>query len=233
MSEILNKKHLDFDPLLEAEKITGKSYKEDEDTNSLGVALHILHNQDKQRRLSETLDTYYNQGETHFFSIVKELGFEKVYSEKFRGQYNEDEISAWVLKEGVLLIAETFGWNPDEERHINKASIYYNIKPIDNDVSGLHRNLSSGGFYGKTEDLFWSGNHDVREALRYKLGKLRKHGKFITPWKKQPFIGFVPYNCEKSYEGISSLGWYTEAANARLAALPDHVKEFFGICMEK
>jgi len=232
MSEIVNKQHLDFDPLLTAEQITGKSYKEDDETSSLGLVLHILHNKDKQKRLNESMDTYYSQKENGFMEVVADLGFKKVYSEDFDGNYVKDELAVWVLKEGVLLVTETFGWSSEKERSINKASIYYNIEPLDGDPNSIYPCLQSGGFHKNPDGkLIWVGNHDVREGLRFHVNQLRKYGRFVTPWFEQPHLHIFPYII-KGPENDHRYHWYTDANNIRLKALPDDVKKMFGIKLE-
>jgi len=49
---------MSFDPLYEAEKLTGKSYKEDKGTESLGFLMALEHNEKKRDMLKAMNDTY-------------------------------------------------------------------------------------------------------------------------------------------------------------------------------
>src|SRR5690242_3485954 len=101
------------DPFLQAEKITGKSYKEDKQTEALSLFLHLQKVQDLDSLLSITNDTRFSNTIQNYLRICKDIGFDVVYQESFHSdKWNKDDI-LYVLyhKDGILLKFDTFGDN--------------------------------------------------------------------------------------------------------------------------
>jgi len=147
------KKILDIDPLSEAEKITGKSYKEDEQTSNLGFLNHILVNEQKRKILKEAGDTQFSNTIEDYLRIVTGFGFEVIYQESFTSTHKNDDgkyptEQLYVLyhyKYGILLQFDTFWGN------VNSGKYWYNWSP--NDRRDNHNCTSSGSFiWNKEED---------------------------------------------------------------------------------
>jgi len=71
---------LRFDPLQEAEIMTGRSYKHDEATSSLGLLLAIDVNSKKKELLKANSDSYYGMGIAEFVILMDSMGFKSVAS---------------------------------------------------------------------------------------------------------------------------------------------------------
>lgn len=212
---------LRFDPLDTAEKLTGKSYKQDQSVGHLGLAISLIHNEQKQQMLAAAKDSHYGTTLAEYLAIVAEEGFIKVLETPFEVDGNRKEIQFHFYhpKDGMLLVFNTYLGNT-----INSGNLYYNWIPdtlpgmvTDYDrmdpktytfpfkkegriwVNGAHEATSSGGVHGYDKDgrPIFSGYHDCREALRFHIRQLRSFGEFVKPWKDRPFLWLFGYDMER------------------------------------
>jgi hypothetical protein len=132
------KKMLDYDSLSEAEKITGKSYKEDKITESLGLINHIQHNKRKNELLESLGDSKFNNTEEDYLKIVKSIGFEHVLIEKFINENGVEERLhvLWNKENSILLVFDTYSYYDDGNWEkevpkpiVNGGNFYYNWSP--------------------------------------------------------------------------------------------------------
>lgn len=156
---------LNFDGLHEAEKVTGKSYKDDESTSALGFWATISNNERKRKLLSSLDDTVFSETEEEYLRKVTDFGFETVYKESFFGMkfYHEDDVEErfYIMfhrKYSILLTWDTF------RGHRNGGSFYYNWSPKNNKVRG---HLSSGHYIGRKDrhPLSTYFNQDLTEHV--------------------------------------------------------------------
>lgn len=209
---------LKMDPLAEAEKITGNSYKEDSATARLGFGMHLRHRQQVREELTLRGDTHYGSSWADTLRIFADLGFEVVHEHQFAGSY-ADRIETFIVlwrEDGVLAKAETFG-----STGRNTADVFYNWRPND-DVQSTWEYTSSGGLHGPSYDRgekLWIGNHDVREAMRHKLSRLESNGRFVTPWVERPFLWLLDYSQSKvkDYD-------YRVITEQVITTLPEHIR---------
>lgn len=228
---LLNDDILNFDALNTAEKITGKSYKEDKETELLGIALHIGHAEDKKARLMESCDSYFSQPLENYLSIVYELGFQIAYTEEIPPKKDEDRLSdAYFIfyhPDGIILEFDSY-WGM---KSINGGRFFYNWRP-NLPKSNNFRVLSSGTYAvydDETNNYIWSGNHDCREAIKYNIEKLREHGTFVTPWVDCPIHWFSHYGDRVDNDDFLAKGdMYRKLSKPRIEAFPSEVKELFG-----
>lgn len=186
---------LDLDPLGEAERLTGKSYKEDPETMRLGFGLHILHAQGKAEELERRDDTSMRTPFAETLRIYTDLGFDVVHEHLFPGTYSDRREAFLVLfrPDGVLAKVESYG------ESTSTSQVYYNWEhPVD----GVDRwaLTSSGHYHTPSYDAgrrIWIGNHDVREGLRHKLARLEANGRFRTPWIERPFLWLLDFSQTK------------------------------------
>jgi hypothetical protein len=68
-------KLLEYDSLAEAEKITGKSYKESEGTSFLGLGLMMANNKKKNKILKENKDSTFSNTVEDYINIIQSIGF--------------------------------------------------------------------------------------------------------------------------------------------------------------
>ena len=227
-SENKVRKALKFDPLAKAEEITGKSYKEDKTTESLGVALHFLGSKAKEQMLQASGDSYFNMEYAKFLKLALEMGFSEVLSDTFDGNDGKKETFKLLWNpSGLLLKAESFSW-PDCT-HVNSSNIYFNWEPnseISNPDIGY-----SGGYEKNGEKLILVGHFDTREGMKTNLNCLLEDGRLVVPWFKSPSLFLLTYGEQKSlpedYKSRCKL--YDEVNALRVERLPTYVRRGMGL----
>lgn len=223
------KELIDFDPLAHAEKLTGKSYKESEETSALGFLLAIDHNEKKKEVLKGNNDTHYSMDFNEYVEIAESEGFDVVYTEKRKVDFHdgveveETYLVLWQPVMGILLTVESY-----RGERVNSAKMYYNIDFGSEIPKNYYKVTSSGGFL-QSDELdadgwkkalpIWAGDHDAREALRVKMRDLRSVNT-LTKWKSRPFLWLCNYSQGRD-EPIS----YQECNARVIAALPKYVQD--------
>lgn len=151
----MNKKQRDillalkYDPISEAENITGNEYKEDKETAHLSLALQYEKSTVLDEWLSEIGDTKISNKLTDYLAIVQRFGFKIVYTEDFntdRGTV-EKMFILWHDDLSILLCFDTFTWDSKSEPNVNSGNFYYNWSPN----KGVNRwdLTSSGGVFNE------------------------------------------------------------------------------------
>jgi len=200
-------KLLRTDPLVEAERLSGKSYKDDPDTLHVGMALAMLHGAHKETVLRESGDSYMNMQFDDAVELFAALGFTEVYRETFVGRRVDETYLILWHPEGLLATCESF-----DGTHRNSAKVYYNYRPNDEYPDwGL---TSSGRMHGGV----WVGDHDAREGIRHNLDAMRAAGRFVSVWSERPFLWLLNYtetDGESDHEALNE---------AKIAALPETVR---------
>lgn len=219
MSEI--DRLLAVDPLAEAERITGVSYKDekrgkglDNPAAALGLILLQTNAAAKEKVLRETGDTVFSNELPRYQSIIEKYGFENVLADHWLSRWGHDETYfTYAHRKGLLLAFDTFNG-----KSVNGGKVYYNWRPASMEVmSGA---TSSGGL---TKDGVWVGDHDCREALIHNLTKLDNRGEFVCPWAKRGFLWLLNFD-EPKVEGYD----YKAITEARIKRLPQWVQDFVG-----
>lgn len=183
------KEILSFDPLSQAERISGNNYKEDESTMMMGFMMDMIHEENKEATLKSLDDTTFNNDLNNYIRIIESEGFQKIFEVEFYNELSKKNEKMFVYFQkgnGILLNFNTF-WG---QKSVNGGKFYYNWKPNSIDVAW---GITSGGSYQKdnNNELVWIGNHDCREALRFHIRQLKNNGQFITPWIKIPFYWLI------------------------------------------
>ncbi len=178
-------------------------------------------------------DVYDRMTDEEYIKTVERAGFKIVLKEDFKDRYGKDNC-LFVLwhEDGILLKIDTFTWN-DERRTLNSADIYYNIlvpRPL---TSESWSSLGGGGFHWTgpiTPDDrnctdIWVGYQDAREALLYKLERLKEAGTFLKEWVDSNHVYLTHYmdvgTEEKDWQVRTKL--LREAKIKRLNSLPKEV----------
>jgi hypothetical protein len=212
---------LNTDPLLEAEKLTGKSYKDDDETMRLGFGLHMINSQMKQDALSKVNDTHWSITWLDFSQILADEGFERVlhidFQKRNKGDGTWPDVSdeyyeIWFnAKEGLLVEGNTWTTTKDWDmphterayhRKINSANLYGNIQHHDGIGWGT---ISMSSSPLTDENHEWlipdtparSFKMDCREGFRHNLNILRSEGTFLNPWIKPYSIFLTHYGDEQ------------------------------------
>jgi hypothetical protein len=95
---------LSTDGIRQAEAITGKSYKEDEQTSALSFLLHMEAGRSKKKALRARGDTYRNQPFSEHCALVESYGFELVFEETYQNDQGYPEwLRLYCHREKALL----------------------------------------------------------------------------------------------------------------------------------
>ena len=224
---------LKFDSLSEAEKITGKSYKTDKATESLGMAMFFEHNKHKARLLDESDDTGFSNTVEDYLRIAKDIGFELLLTEPLPAYEDRQDYIYILWHEGYSILLHFDSYFGNES--VNSGKFHYNIEFKDREIMDWSVK-SSGSYYAPDgsqnfeEDgrLIWCGDHDCREALRHNINKLTAHGKFLMTWAHNPIFALTGYSdlskdADRSHE--ESMELYDSITQKRIEMLPKDVQE--------
>ena len=246
---------LSFDAFSYAEEITGKSYKEDKITDDIGFLAHISHSKQKEEMLRELGDSSFHNNLEQYEKIIGDIGFKKILEIPFDNQYSaHDKVTHekffvyWYEECSILLTFDTYG-----ENSVNGGKFYYNWIP--NDIKDKNNPSSSGCYEGLSrfrdffdflgvkqnyKKFYWAGDYDCREAIKFHIEQLKKYGKFMKQWKKQPFLWLVHYvdTRNKTGEGLRNDNNtptydYKAINRTRLAMLPKSVQKAVRMRSEK
>ena len=196
------KKILDYDALAEAEKISHKSYKEDDVTGALGFMLHLESSQKKNKLMQDLGDTCFSETVESYFKKATEIGFKVLYKEDFE-DIDGNDISQetlfimWHYDYSILLVWDTHRGNR------NGGKFYYNWSP--HTLENRHHFTSSGGF---------AGFHFNKKFKPLKLPKYLKEPK----WDGQPWSEYS----EQLDEYNTKLRLYRDKHNHRAVWSGDH-----------
>lgn len=202
---------LQFDPLAEAESVTGLSYKESEETSALGVLLHMAHSKAKDKALQETGDTCYSNTLAQQIAVFEGMGFELVYSGKVEGT---DDSFYIYWRDGILLFFDTF------RGKLNSGNAYFNY--VSNDDWFFMPGFS-GSCVEYNSTVVKVGSIDVREGFRHRIESLEKKGTFLSNWVEIPFLWLLHHQDTK-VEGYS----YDDINKLRISLLPKKVQHAMG-----
>ena len=223
---------LKFDSLSEAEKITGKSYKTDKATESLGMAMFFEHNKEKNRLLADADDTVFNSTVEDYLRIAKDAGFELLLKEPLPVIENQDYIYIlWHDEYSILLEFDSYWGN----KSVNGGRFYYNIELADRE--NMHWSVTSSGSsyaldgsqkFEKGGRLVWCGDHDCREGLRHHINQLAAHGTFLKTWVHNSIFALtgysdLPKDTDRSHD--ESMVLYDSITQKRVEKLPKEVQE--------
>lgn len=211
---------LRFDPLDAAEKMTGQSYKDDEFTLGVGMAMSMAHTETVRDELFLRNDTHLSGKFDYSVKIIEDLGFTEVYRTEFVGRYSGAEQYRIYWRDGALLTIESFTWSDDEEPSANSIKVYYNWRHTSSEDRWHF--TASGCFHRESYDAgdhVWIGDHDGRQGLRHILAQLEQNGELLSEWIERPFLWFLTYadSDVKDYD-------YKKITEDRIAALPEHVR---------
>ena len=204
---------LEVDPLSLAEKMTGKSYKEDSGTLQLGMLLHLKHVQQTAAVLKACGDSQFAEPLESYLSIIKAEGFEEVLCMPIQDPEfsHTNQFHIFWHPDGILLVFDTYFGNG-----VSGGKFYYNWRPKEG-LEQWYRYVSSGGM---KEGRVWVGDHDCREAIRHHIADLRANGVFLKKWVERPFLWLLHY-MDTKVEGYD----YAAINEERIARLPKHVRD--------
>lgn len=205
MMEMLN-----FDPMAEAEKMTGLPYKGNEEVTALGWALMAENNQNKREALIKEKDTHFAISFADFSNLVKKKGFDQVYEEIFNGN---ERLRLWANTEkGLLIVADSYGGDS-----LNSGTLYGQCRMREG-VSRLSLRCTLGSTGRKDICTF---DIDVREALFTQLHALEEEAETMPIWEEpDTFLWLLNYE-----EGNGENKDYLAVAQKKLSQTPQDVRE--------
>jgi len=201
------KEALAFDPIAEAERITGKSSKDDPSVVMLGLRLMHQHRHEKEALLFLNQDTVFGAKLDKQVAALESMGFKLVLSEPIPGTKDK-----WCIywRDGALIFFDTFFGDG-----FNGGKCYVNYK------GKIEGSPSSRGCVSYDEESgigVFDGWEDVREGLRHKLEKMTDHGEILPVWVKRPFLWLLHYQDETP--GYNHM----EITESRIAMLPEEIR---------
>lgn len=217
ISKILKK-----DGLREAEKITGKSYKEDAVTEFIGISKHLKNVKDRKETLETLGDTTFNSNLEDYLAIVKDIGFKVVHKDSFiKDDCKRHQYIMW-HDSGMLLNFDTFNFTTIPEETINSASLYLNFKSS-KDVCFYSK-------YGFSFSVSYNDNNvqyidcDAREALRHKVDAFLSNGEVLKQW--QGTMCFSLCNHGERENKIGDYGtWIKKLNKEKISKFPKNVQK--------
>lgn len=226
---------LRFDPLASAERVLGRNHKF---APELGFLMLQDHVQQIRELMQATNDTFMGLPYAALGGIAAELGFGRIYTERFTGDVDgpaTEEFSIWWHpSDGMLLVTESYNGTGGTT---NGAKLYYQWEPAAG-LENTYRFTESGGFVPppgvdrfmcSRDQLRWLGTYDGRTALRRHITKLRENGRFMRPWFERPFLWFVNYaetrHITDTYASyLERHAQYDEVTARKFKQLPAHVQ---------
>lgn len=204
-----------IDPLEAAERLTGQVVEDGGIGFAAGLAMIHGKASAMERLLTARGDVWDGMPLAEYRAIVETYGFELVHEIAFEADGRSEACLFYAHHDGLLLRFDTY--NGD---HVNSGNVYYCWrKRADTDDTWL---LSSGRWIGPDYSVF-AGHHDCREALLFKMDRLRAAGEFVSPWPERPFLWLLHYGDTRT-EGCDCNAINSE----RIAILPEWVREFIG-----
>lgn len=228
-------KILHFDPLQEAENISGKSYKEDRSTMIMGMMLLQQSEQRKADELALRGDTHARMSFFEAVDVALGAGFEPVYAQilpdmtKYGNGEDVHFYAYW--RRGVLLTLESYG--PADRLIVNSAHIYFNWRSADGGTSwpdvpfsGGWRHRSEG--FEDVEGDPWTlvASIDVRAGLLHYLDVLGSSGEFLETWYITDSLYSLHSYAEREDEEERTKDSYERRAKKSRDRAVDRVNQF-------
>lgn len=163
---------LSADPLLIAEEMTGRSYKEDKHTADLGMLLQLDLNRKRESALIAAGDTTWSGNLQNMLTVLDDEGFDQVFERSFSTSWGREALIYLWHPEGILAKVES--WRLTK---VNTADILFNLQLPD-----FQWMPHCSGYFSKLGEHVFVGHMDVRVGVRHRLAGLRAAGRFINPW---------------------------------------------------
>ncbi len=241
MNDEAIKRALEFDPLYEAERVVGESYKNKEAVTGLGMLFTATAARQKEALLKAAGDTTFQNKLDRYISIVKGAGFEQVLALPFQSShkpyYGElvnplETFYVFAHRDGMILVFDTFGTNS-----VNSGTLYFEIR-VNEPGKWPSFTATSGGFtdYDRNNPenacSRFNGSFDAREGLLFHIREVRNAGTLHNPWEnKNSWLWLNHYADSHTAEKIREReGYAAESAfwknntDTRIAMLPSWVR---------
>lgn len=212
IEDVITQSMLAFDPVAEAERMLGAEGVARYGDGKLSLGLAVLAGKAKVEHLADQGDCHYATEARDYMKLIERLGFEMAFCDQFlrnspgsESRLEADQMFIYAHRQhGFVLVCDTYG------NRMNSSRMWYAWRKSDQDAedypTGLH---ATGGWESpslpnwrrlpyvpgvRPADLTWFGNHDVREAVAYRVRSLTSQGKVFSPWPA-PFAADSGWLC--------------------------------------
>lgn len=210
---------LDYDPIYEAEKISGKSHHSEfnNDDMMLAMGISMLSGETKKSILKEAGDTYFGIEWNVFIALIKSYGFKEALTYDFidnqRGETKTEEAIIYYDDNGFVIWAESYGGKDC----INSGKIYGQIE-VNKDFDRCDvLSHCSNGYFSDNKVYF---DKDIREGLINTINKVKKHSLPIKTWEHPSFLWFVDY-MELKEDGYD----YEQITKSKISKCPQEFQD--------
>jgi hypothetical protein len=217
------KDELRRDPIADAEKEMGLSYKDPNGGDAVaweGMSKMWASSARKTEILKGRRDTLFSSPLDYYQEVIEENGFEKVLEIPFHSWDKDESFFVYWHPDGLLLCFDTFGSDK-----VNGGKVYYNWETTNRERDWrITSSYSPVECSDEGEDYYFclAGDHDCREALIHNINQLRENGNFLKIWRKKPFLWFLHHG-DKDENG--KVDHYEDVNAERIAMLPQHVQD--------
>jgi hypothetical protein len=215
-------KALQQDPLAEAEKIVGESYKTNKTALAIGFDLQARKGAAVKQMLQSGNDTYFGCPLDYFEQVLADIGAERVLQVPFHSERwgYDDTLNVW-WGDGILYEYDTYNGS------VNGGKFYYNWRPQVG-ITDRWECTSSGHM---TKSGVWIGDHDIREAVKLTIRRFKERGELLTKWEECPRLWLLHYEDEHQISGQDwnvRSAFYDKVCHERMAMLPENVRQAMG-----
>lgn len=229
------------DPLGEAQKKIGKSWKEFTQIDRLTAMMKSASINGAKTEFNKLRgDTYWGMGWENFKTLMLSKGFEIVLTDKFHHWGEPENIEEFVImahKAGLLVTADSFGLTSHPESDlpvsVNSGTLYGQAMPTTS--KGYFTTSCTSGYEEDSNgNRVWTFQLDIREHLFADLTKIASEGDLLPIWTVRNSWGFRLQ--DYGYEHGAGHGVWKEHKEKqtadRLSRLPDWVRQMVATGVE-
>jgi hypothetical protein len=157
-----------------------------------------------------------------YVSVLKELGFERVYTEQIKNTDEtdtEDMLCVYAHRDGIVLVFDTCSLRGSH--NINSAEYYYNAIQLPD--GNKYMVVGSGGLDRDAVEDIWCGSNDGRLLFRSKFKNMYTHVRFLPKWVGHAGLHLLSHADWKGHQ--FSVSTIYEINLFRAALLPKWVQE--------
>lgn len=227
---------LKYDPIAEAEKISGKGHWSNfsEQDNMFALLLNMQHAENKEKVLKGNKDTYFSMSWYYLMEVLSENGFKVGTEWEFiDDQYNQthkEKAGIYYREDGVVVFAESH----NDCKSVNGGKCFYELEMKEgvSDREFFHL-LHTGCCYGENK---LENQLDIREGLIHELNKAAMYGNFIKIWKNRRSLWILDYmeshkkiDHDAKYEVWNKQ--YKEVTMEHISKCPKELKVMVSCCL--
>ena len=226
---------LKYDPIAEAERISGKGHWSNfsEEDKMFALLLNMHHAENKERALKSDKDTYFSMSWDYLMEVLSENGFKIGTEWEFiDDQYNQiykEKAGIYYREDGVVVFAESIG----DRKRVNSGKCFYELEMKEGvDSRDFYNLVHTGCCYGENK---LENQLDIREGLIHELDKATMYGNFIRTWEHRRSLWVLDYmeshkriDHDARYEVWNKQ--YNEVTMEHISKCPKGLQEIVSCC---